>query len=114
MRKKLGEGSDARVLDVKTGSGAFMKKEEDAVHLAELMCETGRRMGKKVVALIKDMDQPLGRKAGNALEVEESIEVLRGGGPGNLRELGLELSAWMFFLGGRSNSISEGKKLAAE
>jgi len=114
MSKKLAEGIDALVFDVKTGSGAFMKKEEDAVHLAELMCETGRRMGKKVVALITDMDQPLGRKAGNALEVEESIEVLRGGGPGDLRELCLELSAWMFYLGGRSSSVSEGKKLAAE
>ncbi len=114
MSKKLAEGIDALVLDVKTGSGAFMKKEEDAVHLAELMCETGRRMGKKVVALITDMDQPLGRKAGNALEIEESIEVLRGGGPGDLRELCLELSAWMFYLGGRSNSVGEGKKIAAE
>jgi len=114
MSKKLAEGIDALVLDVKTGSGAFMKKEEDAVHLAELMCETGRRMGKKVFALITDMDQPLGRKAGNALEIEESIEVLRGGGPDDLRELCLELSAWMFFLGGRSSGISEGKKLAAE
>ena len=114
MSKKLAEGIDALVLDVKTGSGAFMKKEEDAVHLAELMCETGRRMGKKVVALITDMDQPLGRKAGNALEIEESIEVLRGGGPEDLRELCLELSAWMFYLGGRSSGISEGKKIAAE
>jgi pyrimidine-nucleoside phosphorylase len=114
MSKKLAEGIDALVLDVKTGSGAFMKKEEDAVHLAELMCETGRRMGKKVVALITDMDQPLGRKAGNALEIEESIEVLRGGGAGDLRELCLELSAWMFYLGGRSNSVGEGKKTAAE
>jgi len=114
MSKKLAEGIDALVLDVKTGSGAFMKKEEDAVHLAELMCETGRRMGKKVVALITDMDQPLGRKAGNALEIEESIEVLRGGGPDDLRELCLELSAWMFYLGGRSNSVGEGKKIAAE
>src|SRR5437660_246049 len=103
-----------QVLDVKPGSGAFMKKEEDAVHLAELMCETGRRMGKKVFALITDMDQPLGRKAGNALEIEESIEVLRGGGPDDLRELCLELSAWMFYLGGRSNSVGEGKKIAAE
>src|SRR5713101_6052230 len=107
MSKKLAEGIDALVLDVKTGTGAFMKKIEDAVHLAELMCETGRRMGKKVVALITDMDQPLGRKAGNALEIEESIEVLRGGGPDDLRELCLELSAWMFYLGGRSSSVSE-------
>ena len=114
MSKKLAEGIDALVLDVKTGSGAFMKKEEDAVHLAELMCQTGQRMGKKVVALITDMDQPLGRKAGNALEVEESIEVLRGGGPEDLRELCLELAAWMFYLGGRAASVAAGKKLAAE
>ena len=66
------------------------------------------------MALITDMDQPLGRKAGNALEVEECIEVLRGGGPEDLRELCLELSAWMFYLGGRSGSLAEGKKLAAE
>ncbi len=114
MSKKLAEGIDALVLDVKTGSGAFMKKEEDAVYVAELMCETGRRMGKRVVALITDMDQPLGRKAGNSLEVEESIEVLRGGGPDDLRELCLELSAWMFYLGGRTASVAEGKKVAAE
>ncbi len=114
MSKKLAEGIDALVLDVKTGSGAFMKKEEDAVRVAELMVETGRRMGKKVVALITDMDQPLGRKAGNALEVEESIEVLDGRGPEDLRELCLELAAWMFYLGERAGSVAEGKKLAAE
>ncbi len=102
------------MLDVKTGSGAFMKKEEDAVYLAELMVETGRQMGKKVVALITDMDQPLGRKAGNALEVEESIEVLAGGGPEDLRELCLELAAWMFHLGERVAGLADGRKLAAE
>lgn len=114
MSKKLAEGIDALVLDVKTGSGAFMKSQAEAVHLAELMVETGRHMGKKVVALITDMDQPLGRCAGNALEVEESLEVLRGKGPADLRELCLELSAWMFYLGERSPSVAEGKKLAAE
>ncbi len=114
MSKKLAEGIDALVLDVKTGSGAFMKKEEDAVHLAELMVETGQQMGKRVVALITDMDQPLGRTAGNALEVQECIEVLEGGGPGDLVELCLELSAWMFYLGGRAAGVEEGKKLAAE
>ncbi|HEX9456981.1 MAG TPA: thymidine phosphorylase, partial [Candidatus Acidoferrum sp.] len=76
MSKKLAEGIDALVLDVKTGSGAFMKKEEDAAHLAELMVETGRRMGKKVVALITDMEQPLGRAAGHSLEVIECVEAL--------------------------------------
>src|ERR1700682_1518094 len=87
MSKKLAEGTDALVLDVKTGSGAFMKKEEDAVFLAELMVETGERMGKQMVALITDMNQPLGRMVGNAMEVQECIEVLHGGGPADLREL---------------------------
>ncbi len=114
MSKKLAEGIDALVLDVKTGSGAFMKKEEDAVSLAQLMVETGQRMGKKVVALITDMDQPLGRKVGNALEVEEAIEVLRGGGPADLRELCLELGAWMLCLGERVPTVEEGRRLAAE
>ncbi len=114
MSKKLAEGISALVLDVKTGSGAFMKKEEDAVHLAELMVETGQRMGKKVVALITDMNQPLGETAGNSLEVIECIEVLSGRGPGDLRELCLELSAWMLYLGERSSSVDEGKSLAAE
>jgi pyrimidine-nucleoside phosphorylase len=114
MSKKLAEGIGALVLDVKTGDGAFMKKEKDSVFLAELMVETGTRMGKKVVALITDMEQPLGRKVGNALEVEECIEVLAGGGPEDLKELCLELSAWMFFLGERTRSVPEGKQLAGE
>src|SRR5512146_1563337 len=101
MSKKLAEGIDALVLDVKTGSGAFMKKQEDAAFLAELMVETGQRMGKKVVALITDMDQPLGCKVGNALEIEECIEVMRGEGPADLREVCIELSAWMLYLAGR-------------
>jgi pyrimidine-nucleoside phosphorylase len=112
MSKKLAEGIDALVLDVKTGSGAFMQKEEDAVRLAELMVETARRMGKKAVALITDMDQPLGRFAGHSHEVIESIEVLRGRGAQDLRDLSLELSAWMFFLGERTKSLEEGRTLA--
>jgi pyrimidine-nucleoside phosphorylase len=112
MSKKLAEGIDALVLDVKAGSGAFMKREEDAVKLAEVMIETGKRMGKKVVALITDMDQPLGRAAGHANEVAECIEVLNGGGPADLRELSLELSAWMFYLGERTKSVEEGRRLA--
>jgi pyrimidine-nucleoside phosphorylase len=114
MSKKLAEGIDALVLDVKTGSGAFMKKLEDAVNLAELLVETGTRMGKKVVALLTDMNQPLGRTAGNAMEVVESIDVLAGGGPADLRELSLELAAWMFFLGERVKTVEEGKKLASD
>jgi pyrimidine-nucleoside phosphorylase len=110
MSKKLAEGIDALVLDVKTGSGAFMKKESDAEFLAELMVETGERMHKKVVALITDMDQPLGCTIGNALEVLEVIDVLRGGGPNDLRELCLELAGWMLHLGGVAESVAAGKK----
>jgi pyrimidine-nucleoside phosphorylase len=114
MSKKLAEGIDGLVLDVKTGSGAFMKKNADAEYLAGLMVETGMRMGKKVVALITDMEQPLGRTAGNAMEIAECIEVLGGKGPGDLRELCLELSGWMFFLGAKTPSVAEGRKLAEE
>jgi pyrimidine-nucleoside phosphorylase len=112
MSKKLAEGIDALVLDVKTGSGAFMKREEDSVLLAQLMVETGERMGKKVVALITDMSQPLGRMAGHSNEVAECIEVLSGGGPADLVQLSIELSAWMFFLGDRTKSLDDGRLLA--
>jgi pyrimidine-nucleoside phosphorylase len=112
MSKKLAEGIDALVLDVKTGSGAFMKREEDAIRLAEVMVETGTRMGKKTVALITDMDQPLGRAAGHSNEIIECIEVLSGRGPADLRELSIELSAWMFYLGERTRSVDEGRQLA--
>ncbi|HXY52420.1 MAG TPA: thymidine phosphorylase [Terriglobales bacterium] len=112
MSKKLAEGTDALVLDVKTGSGAFMKREEDAIFLAELMVETGERMGKQMVALITNMDEPLGHMVGNALEVEESIQVLQGGGPPDLRELCLELAAWMLQRGGAAKTVPEGRKLA--
>ncbi|MFY9911423.1 MAG: thymidine phosphorylase [Candidatus Sulfotelmatobacter sp.] len=110
MSKKLAEGIDALVLDVKTGSGAFMKNEKDAAFLAELMVETGERMGKQVVALITDMDQPLGNMIGNALEVVEVIDLLRGHGAEDLRQLCIELAGWMLHLGGISNSVAEGKK----
>ena len=110
MSKKLAEGIDALVLDVKTGSGAFMKSEKDAVFLAELMVETGERMGKQVVALITDMDQPLGNMIGNALEVVEVVEILHGRGPEDLRELCLHLAGWMLHLGGVSKTVAEGKQ----
>jgi pyrimidine-nucleoside phosphorylase len=114
MSKKLAAGLDALVLDVKTGSGAFMKNVDDAAFLAELMVETGERMGKKVVAVITDMDQPLGLKIGNALEVEEILETLQGGGPEDLRELCLELAGWMLLLGGKVPDLAAGRQLAAE
>jgi pyrimidine-nucleoside phosphorylase len=112
MSKKLAEGLDALVLDVKTGSGAFMKREEDAVGLAEVMVDAGRSMGKKMVALITDMDQPLGRAAGHANEIIECIEVLNGKGPADVREISVELSAWMFYLGEKTKSVEEGRRLA--
>lgn len=112
MSKKLAEGVDALVLDVKTGSGAFMKKEEDAVFLAELMVETGERMGKKMIALITDMNQPLGLNVGNSLEVAEVLQVLQGSGPADLVELCLELAGWMFYLGNAVSSVADGKKTA--
>src|SRR3954464_15767893 len=114
MSKKLAEGIDALVLDVKTGSGAFMKDPRDAEFLAELMVETGQRMGKKVVALLTDMDQPLGRYIGNALEVEECIQLLHGQVNGNrdLVELTHELAGWMFYLGGKSANVNDGKLLS--
>ncbi len=110
MSKKLAEGIDALVLDVKTGSGAFMKSEKDAAFLAELMVETGERMGKEMVALITDMDQPLGYTVGNALEVIEVVEILRGEGPEDLRQLCIELAGWMLHLGGVADTVTDGKK----
>lgn len=114
MSKKLAEGIDGLVLDVKTGSGAFMKTQQDAAFLAQLMVETGQRMGKNVVALLTDMDQPLGNMIGNALEVVEVVEVLRGGGPKDLRDLCIELAAWMLFLGEACGDVEEGKKKSVQ
>jgi pyrimidine-nucleoside phosphorylase len=98
MSKKLAEGIDALVLDVKVGRGAFMKTRDDARRLALALVGIGRRMGKRVTALLTTMDQPLGQAVGNALEVVESIELLRGGGPADLRELTVALTAEMVLL----------------
>lgn len=114
MSKKLAEGVDALVLDVKTGSGAFMKKEEDAVFLAELMVETGEAMGKAMVALITNMDEPLGMYVGNSLEVAEVLDVLRGKGPEDLKELCLDLAGWMFHLGGAAETVAQGRSLSQQ
>jgi len=114
MSKKLAEGIDALVLDVKTGSGAFMHKEEDATRLADVMVETAHSMGKKCVALLTDMSQPLGRMAGHSNEVIEAVDCLKGAGPDDLRELSIELSAWMFYLGERAKSVDDGRSLANE
>ena len=114
MSKKLAEGIDVLVLDVKTGSGAFMKTEKASTQLAELMVDTGERMGKKVIALVTDMDQPLGRFAGHSAEIIECIDVLKGKGPADLRELSCELAAWMFYLGERTQSVDQGRDFANE
>jgi pyrimidine-nucleoside phosphorylase/thymidine phosphorylase len=100
MSKKLAEGIDALVLDVKVGSGAFMKTVGDARALAATLAAIGRRMGKRVSALLTDMSQPLGRAVGNALEVVETVELLRGGGPPDLRLVTVELTAEMLVLAG--------------
>lgn len=105
MSKKLAEGIDGLVLDVKTGSGAFMKKLEDSRALAERMVEIGTACGAKVRALITDMNQPLGNAVGNSLEVMESLETLKGRGPRDLVELSRDLTAQMFVLGGVEKSL---------
>jgi pyrimidine-nucleoside phosphorylase/thymidine phosphorylase len=109
MSKKLAEGIDALVLDVKVGSGAFMKRLDDARALASTLAGIGRGMGKKVTALLTAMDQPLGRAVGNALEVVETVELLRGGGPPDLREVTVELGAEMLVLGGAAAGLPEAR-----
>ena len=114
MSKKLAAGSDGIVLDVKCGSGALLKELAEAENLADLMIDIGRKAGRKMVAVISDMSQPLGRAVGNALEVEEAVQVLKGGGPEDLRQLCLELAGEMIRIGGRAESFEEGKETARQ
>ncbi len=112
MSKKLAAGADAIVLDVKVGDGAFMKTREDAVILAEQMIDLGRRAGKEVVCLLTDMDQPLGRTVGNALEIREAVETLRGSGPPDFTELVLDASARLLALSDLGVDLAEGRRRA--
>jgi pyrimidine-nucleoside phosphorylase/thymidine phosphorylase len=105
MSKKLAEGIDGLVLDVKTGNGAFMERLDDSRALARAMCEIGWGLGKAVIALITRMDQPLGRAVGNAVEVVESIACLRGDGPDDLTDLSIELAAEMVVMAGLAPSL---------
>ena len=114
MSKKLASGADAIVLDVKTGDGAFMKKEADAIHLAEEMVSIGKLAGKDVSAVISDMDQPLGCAVGNALEVREAIDTLRNQGPADLRELVLVLGSYMVVKAGAADDLSLARTMLEE
>jgi pyrimidine-nucleoside phosphorylase/thymidine phosphorylase len=112
MSKKLAVGLDAIVLDVKVGSGAFMKRQIDARRLAQMMVGIGRRMDKRVQALITDMNQPLGYAVGNALEIMEVSQTLQNAGPVDLTRLSLELAARMIYLGKVADSLEEAREVA--
>ena len=114
VSKKLASGSDAIVLDVKVGDGAFMKTPEDAKALAKEMVDIGNNVGRKTIGVISDMDQPLGYAIGNAIEVIEAIDLLKGNGPKDLLELTLTLGSNMLILAGRVKDEEEGRKLLKE
>lgn len=113
MSKKIAAGADVIALDVKVGSGAFMKDEESAVKLADTMVRIGDNVGKKTMAVVSDMDEPLGYAVGNALEVKEAIDTLAGNGPQDLYELCLELGSHMVAGAGKAQNCAEAKEMLA-
>lgn len=113
MSKKIAAGAGVIVLDVKVGSGAFMKDEESAVKLADTMVRIGDNVGKKTMAVVSDMDEPLGYAVGNALEVKEAIDTLAGNGPQDLYELCLELGSHMVAGAGKAQNCAEAKEMLA-